>query len=184
MIVIQIGANIGRDAAMEIIAKNDAQALLVEPNSKAINQLRNNYSHLKKIKFSCVAVSDYTGTLEFYVPDDEKLSEHASQNLNLIPGIAEPIKLPCVTLSELLFENELHDKIIDYLFIDTEGNDAKIILSTDFSVLKIQNIIFEHIHTDGPNITTENFFKCFKHLSRCGYSLKIYGRRDTIAFKS
>ena len=56
--------------------------------------------------------------------------------------------VPCLDLNTLI-NFLIRNNEIEYLFIDTEGHDCDILLSTDFSKLNINNIIFETAHSEG-----------------------------------
>lgn len=58
--------------------------------------------------------------------------------------VISSIKVECCTLQKLLSEYKLTE--VDYLQVDTEGHDAKILNCCDFSIFSVKQIEFEYIH--------------------------------------
>lgn len=189
MKVVQIGSNVGKDGIIiDLLSDETATALMVEPNPKALAALKKNYKdHRSKIIFENVAISDFSGSANLYIDnyETEGCSEHSSLNSNFQLGVREnviPLEVQCITLTEL-FEKHKIDHA-EWLVIDTEGYDAKIILSTDFNKINVDNILFEHSHTDGLNTVGKTYIEIIKHLNKCDYfNVRIVGKRDTLVKK-
>lgn len=180
--VVQIGSNVGRgDVVWDFVAKHRCWALLVEPNPPAFQQLRANYAEFAdRVAFENAAISDVSGEAILYF--DAPLSEHASllREVTEQAGDVQATKIPCMTLTALFEKHDLLQADVDWLVIDTEGNDAKIILSTDFSKLRIRRVMFEHAHTDGPTVVGETYITVLRHLVRYGYEKISFTKRDTV----
>jgi FkbM family methyltransferase len=120
--------------------------LLVEPNIKPFNQLVSNYQHDGKFIFKNVAISEYNGFVDFFT-DVNSDSESSSLILNnLLKNTKTPIrnKIKSVTPNNLFI-----NFTPDWLHVDAEGYDAKILLLIDDEHLnKLKFIIWEHIHLD------------------------------------
>lgn len=154
---IQIGAADGvhlDEVYPHVIAGEFITGILVEPNPECLILLRKNYEAYAGIIIEPIAIADYTGELKLYSDRNaiashwssfrrEHLIAHGSNSMNVIETI-----YPCSTLIDLY--NKYGVKSLRWLFIDTEGLDAQILMSTDFNEVRVENIMFEHIHTDGP----------------------------------
>ena len=182
--IIQIGSGKGCDHVTEIIKYNSEKYInfFVEPNPYIFEKLKNNY---KKISNNCnfynTAISTKNGKIEIHFNDIEGItSDSAQSSFNLDHVLKHGHKLEnittlnvkCSDLNTFLNENNLNEKEIEYLFIDTEGHDCDIILSTNFSNLNIENIYFEKLHTDGPFNQGEKFNKTKNYLTNIGYEYK------------
>ena len=121
-------------------------SLLVEPNMKSFNQLVSNYQHDNKFTFKNVVVSESNEYVDFFTDPDSE-SESSSLILdNLLKNtdtfISHKIKS---TTPNNLFTNFTPD----WLHIDAEGYDGKILLMIGDEYLhKLKFIIWEHIHLD------------------------------------
>lgn len=154
MNILQIGTNKGNtdnDPVWKLCQENLPESrrwklILIEPNKKALDIAKHHYynSDFANIIFYNVGVSDKVEELTLYIDNDE-VSQHASciKNQILKMGHTEneltEVKIICYPLSTFMF----HD--IDYLQIDTEGYDGKILLGYDFKY-KPKVIEFEHFH--------------------------------------
>jgi hypothetical protein len=87
------------------------------------------------------------------------------------------IIVPCVDLNTLI-NFIIKQKEIEYLFIDTEGHDCDIILSTDFSKYKIKNLKFETTHSDGPFTKGKKLISAINHLKDCGFTIEKVDNDD------
>ena len=120
--------------------------LLVEPNIKPFNQLVSNYQHDNKFTFKNVVISEYDRFVDFFtdVNSDSESSSLILDNLlkNEKTSVSNKIK-------SLTPNNLVTNFTPDWLHIDAEGYDAKILLLIDDGHLhKLKFIIWEHIHLD------------------------------------
>jgi len=95
-----------------------------------------------------VGISDKPETKEFYIFDepainsfDKTLSNNRASKKNVKITRKESIQL--VTLNEILSQNNVGEKDIDFLTIDAEGYDFKVIKSVDLTVYKPKIIVVE-----------------------------------------
>lgn len=174
-ILIQIGAAEGNDHVTEII-KNETfdKIILVEPNVKNFKLLQDNYNNYKNIVFENIAISTNDGHIMLFA-EDLNISHHGSTNyMHLLmhghsPSNIKSFVCPTLTITSLLEKHNIINNEIEYLFIDTEGHDCDIILSTDFKKLKIKNICFEILHADGPHTKGQKLQNTINYLNSCGY---------------
>ena len=86
-------------------------------------------------------VSDETGELEFYIYNGLDMCTFDKNLFKERLKLREIRKVPVKTLNDLLEENDIHD--IDFLDIDIEGLDEKIILSFDWKKYRPQCVLVE-----------------------------------------
>ena len=92
---------------------------------------------------------------------------------NAIGGIIKQIKVETVVLNDILEENKIYD--IDFMSIDTEGSELKILKSIDFNKFNIKVIVCEN----GPGIPDiRNFMKTV------GYNFHKRLRIDDVFIKN
>jgi FkbM family methyltransferase len=131
---IQIGANVGNDffqKKMETII-DPSLIILVEPNSKLLEELKSNYKSLEnkhKIIICNKAISNENKKTVLYIYETgdghSSLIVRKSHNC-----VAERVEIEAITFNELC--NIYKTKDVEMLFIDTEGLDYEIINSIDF----------------------------------------------------
>ena len=159
MIIVQIGSNKGNtdnDPVWAMCNANipqsyDWELILVEPNPKGVAILSKNYidAGFKNVKVINCGVSDKEEDLILYIDNDvpgSEASQHCSMKKSHMHKMGHadsvitehPIK--CVTLSSILPPK------VDYLQIDTEGYDFKVLMGCDFTRHKIDIIEYEHVH--------------------------------------
>jgi FkbM family methyltransferase len=113
-------------------------------------------------------------------------SPHASMNLDFqyahLHGLGRDkitaIEVETITFETLLKKYNWENEEIEYLFIDTEGHDCDIILSTDFSKYKIKNLKFETTHSDGPFTKGKKLISAINHLKDCGFTIEKVDNDD------
>jgi len=132
--------------------------ICIEPHPVSFQKLKNSIRTCKK--YNC-AISDYNGHAEFiagydYISMISGIKENYSNdhwNRLLRESIEhnsdfETLSVECRTLSSILEENNMND--IDYLSIDTEGSEEKILKGIDFKKYNIKIIGIEN--NDNSNI--------------------------------
>lgn len=173
--LIQIGSAEGNDHVTDIIKNNiDINAILVEPNPKNFELLQENYKDFNNIKFENVAISTRECEVNLFVEPSD-ISHHGSINFyhllvhNHNPMEIRTLTVKAITLEQLIQKYNIID--IEFLFIDTEGHDCDIILSTDFSKFNIKNICFETLHADGPMRQGLKLAQTLSYLEKFGYKI-------------
>ena len=198
--MIQIGCHDGKsdDPAFELMTKYSFKALLVEPQAELINQAKLLHRSRTDTQFAMCAISELSGELELYklkndsriffpeiVPGHYGLIETKFINqlrsanparINLAEHI-ESVKVETKTLINLVDDFKIAR--VDYLQIDTEGYDAKILMSIDFKKLRPSVINFEHSH-----LSRDEKNQVYDELHRNGYHLVIHDKSsgDTTAY--
>jgi FkbM family methyltransferase len=182
MNLIQIGANSGNDAVNDFIKENQSLihlAILVEPMPFVLNDLNLRYQFIDNVVIESIAIVDNESenTLTLYYEDNSinyEVCSFSKKHL-LDHGCPESkiksIDVDAMTVNKLMEKYNLTE--IDHLFIDTEGLDAHIIASLDFTKYIFKNITFEVAHTDGANTRGSNFSQITEYLRSLGYTLTI-----------
>jgi FkbM family methyltransferase len=164
---IQIGANVGKtpaDIMWKIVRYYNWSGIFVEPLPSSFVKLVENYDDLTNCTFENIAVSDYDGEINIY-SDCRSKYENQQASTKQTHWEANQINLViCVKLETLIRGYGHAEKEFDLLQIDTEGDDGKIILSTDFNVVCPREIRFEQVHLE-----QETLEQVKEHLISFGY---------------
>lgn len=196
--IIQIGACVGKDKVMEILCKNklaDTIVHLIEPFPNNFEVLQANYSqcvNLDIIKFYNCAISSTTGRLDLHYQkilknNPDKADEHCSFSYDHLikhghEGNIANFSTESFTLNDFINKYSITGPI-SHLYIDTEGHDCDIILAINFTILNIQNITFETVHSDGPFTRGEKLEKTLEYLESNGFYLNSYTTFDITVSK-
>lgn len=139
--------------------------LLVEPNKKNYNKIKELYSLNQKIILENCGCS-YSNQLnqKFYIDKNdcyEQLSTFSydqtikCKNLYNCPFVEDIVDV--YNTAELLLKHNI--KNIDFLSIDTESYDSNVILGIDFNKIKINLICVENINSEAYDILINNNYK-------------------------
>lgn len=194
------------DSLYKYIMKYQLPGLLVEPQPDIFNALKENYKGNKNLQFANVAVGDKDGQMPFYrikpelvIPGKEyKASSGSSFFRNQIVGnvinrlppkstgilkyisndpddYIQEISIKVNTLGSLLSEQDVTE--IDFLLIDCQGFDYKILKQIDFKKFSPDIINYEHGLLDADELHESR-----KLLEYQGYRYFIH-EADTCAYK-
>jgi len=176
MNIVQIGCNNGKDHVLEYVkTRTDISLLLlIDASIESIKKCKETYSNFKNCTFLHSAiVPDNSGFVNIYFPTNDEQSGHSSLSFDHVTRhnhkSVSTLRVPSININELLERY----KPIDRLYIDTEGLDAILVNSIDFSKYKIPYIYFEFVHSDGAFNVGLNFEKAKAILLNNGYKLKI-----------
>jgi FkbM family methyltransferase len=152
-----------------------------------------NKRSLNDITFLNIAVSDVDGTIELYSPSTKNNLSSFSKWITQISSVNEKhirshtdcsnIELDkyvckCFTLNTIIKYNNI--KVIDYLYVDTEGHDYNILMNLNLDDVIINNIIFENTHTDGPFTRGIKYVQLLqKFIEKHGYIISNQNNDDT-----
>ena len=179
---VQIGAFDGKldDPLYPLVCRNNLSGIVVEPQSRAIELLQQNYADQPGVKLIQAAIShkaeerDFYSTRSYASPaasfDKQHLIRHGISDDEIICQ-----KVNCIPLMQLLGQQDVHS--IDVLQIDAEGYDYEIIKQVDFDLVQPNIIRFEHMH-----LSDEDLNECINKLAPLGYRFINEGL-DTIAIK-
>lgn len=160
---VQIGAKDGRwpDPIHSYVMKYDWHGILVEPVPFWFKRLKETYRRAPNVQFENVAIAERDEEKIFYHVQDsnwylrliggslgsfykENILKHVKQRP---PGLRSHIigtPLHCISFDTLLRRNNVQK--IDFLVIDTEGYDLKILEQIKFRDMSPNMIFYEHKH--------------------------------------
>jgi FkbM family methyltransferase len=151
--------------------------LLIEPNEKPFQQLISNYQNDFKFSFKNILVSETGGYMDFYTNENED-SESSSIIMSNVNKYHENI------ITKQLYSRTLNDLITefspDWIHLDVEGLDAKLLLSTSDEVIKkLKFIIWEDIFLNDYEKTLLK-----DKLTYNGFSVIVGNEYNTFAIKN
>jgi FkbM family methyltransferase len=175
MNLIQLGANVGNDHVQKFIENFPgylANVILVEPVTKCHSVLARNYSHIKNVQIEpSVIVSDIDsppGEVDFYMIDypEYKFENDNYEVSSLYEGITssrgggwanlgKKVKLKSLNFESLVSKYNL--QTIDFLFIDIEGEDEKVLNNLDLSKYDFKMVLWEINDTNSSLLLTNKF---------------------------
>jgi FkbM family methyltransferase len=189
---IQVGAfdGITRDPLRKYIDKCGWRGVLVEPQPRAANQLRELYRGNNRVFILQAAVDRESGSHKFFTVESETAPAWAGglasfqresivKHSDLIPGLGNMIKegtVDCITFDEVL--ERLPSDRIDLLQIDTEGADFHILSLFPFD--RVQPAI---IHWEIKHLTKAQREDCLERLAGFGYRFAPSGEEDMMALQ-
>jgi FkbM family methyltransferase len=195
--IIQVGSHIG-NTSNDFLYNNinsNFKYIMIEPVPYLFNQLKENYKSYNNITFLNIAISNYDGFIDLYVPsemnDFKKLVNWTNQLActnkdhikTFVPEcIVDKINVECKTLNTIIKEYNI--KEIEYLYTDTEGHDYDILMDLDLLLIRPKNIIFENKHMDGPKLSfdinnAQRYFNLLNHFNEFGYDIEKQTSEDT-----
>ena len=140
---IQIGANIGFDTFFDICKKcTPSTIIIIEPHESLHESLKRCYADIdSNVFYEAVAIVNDESITEITMYSSTGNSQHSS----VIP-LKDWNKTPYATVQATTIKNIIKKYNIDdigLLYIDTEGNDSRIIDSLDLDDIKPAVIIWE-----------------------------------------
>ena len=195
--IIQVGAHIGNISNDHLYnnIKPNFLYIIIEPVPYLFTQLIENYKSYNNIICLNIAISNYNGYIDLYIPSDKNdftklvswCSQLASTNKDhihtFVPEcIVDKISIECKTLNTLIKEYNITD--LEYLYTDTEGHDYDILMDLDLSFIRPKNILFENKHMDGPKHTLDinncpKYYNLLNHFKKYGYEVELQTSEDT-----
>jgi FkbM family methyltransferase len=195
--IIQVGAHNGNTSNDYLYnnIKHNFTYIMIEPVPYLFKQLIENYKSYNNIIFLNIAISNYNGYIDLYIPSEKNdftrlvswCSQLASTNKNhihtFVPEcIVEKISIECKTLNTLIKEYNIKD--LEYLYTDTEGHDYDILMDLDLSFIQPTYIRFENKHMDGPKHVLDinncpKYYNLLNYFKKYGYEVELQLCEDT-----
>lgn len=162
MKVVQIGANKANDDLSNHLLSNYEEiefGLFVDANSLHIDDIKNCYKKYQNAIVENVAIktlSQSEDVLTIYYHTNEHphygmascdinhIKKHMTWCPHLQGGEIKSFDVPCITIETLFEKYSIYE--LDWLYLDIEGIDAEILLTTDWKKYKIKRFEFEHLH--------------------------------------
>lgn len=164
---IDIGANhYKRGNNSYLFYEQGARGVLVEADPMLCSKL---YRHRKEDRIINAAIGDGGGVknIPFYIlslPTRSSMDkEHVQKSLRDGLTIKKIIEIPCKNINDMLKEQTF---VPDYLSIDIEGMDYKVLRTLDFTKYKIKVIVAEKTNELNENGESMNSF-----MERQGYQV-------------
>ena len=187
---IQVGAfdGITRDPLRKYICKCGWMGVVVEPQARAANRLRELYRGNDRIVILQAALDGESGRRTLFTVDSQTAPAWAGglasfqrdtiiKHSDLIPGLETMIRedsVDCITFDDIL--RRLPSERVDLLQIDTEGSDAHIL-----SLFPFRRVIPAIIHWEVKHLTKTEREDCLDHLTEFGYRFALSGSEDMLA---
>ena len=146
MVCVDIGANIGYYALLESkIIGSTGEVIAIEPAPITFRYLEKNLKYRSKSKFHTynLACSDVDTTSYFLVNKKSNISKIVNDSDKILDG-TKKILVKTKKLDTILLKSE---KKIDFLRMDIEGNELKVILGAKNTIEKFKPIIQTEIHS-------------------------------------
>jgi FkbM family methyltransferase len=204
--VLQIGAHIGWTNNNQFVLNkinNRSKCLFVEPIKELYDVLVSNFNRVypnNEFVFLNHAVGSENGHITLYKPliglhtfnEPYYIEKELPYFVDMLTSIhpkhvddhyikvdVEEISVECHTINQIILNNQITE--LDYLVIDTEGNDFHILFPLDFNLLKPKTIKFEHKHMEGTNtVVGENYSRLMEKLTTNGYHVVSVDDEDTV----
>lgn len=150
--LLSVGENDGQVLSnVRALILKGSYGTLVEPAPKAFAALQGLYKENNKIHLINAAISDYNGDADFFDSGthlnqgDTSLLSSLNKNETLkwrATTTFEPIKVKVITYKDLLQISKY--KQFDFISLDAENEDLKILLQMDLKQLRCRMICAEH----------------------------------------
>jgi FkbM family methyltransferase len=120
---VDVGANIGNWSRLMLANNPDARGILLEPSAVAAERLRAEFG--TQVEILEAACADEEGVAEFAeMPDASELSSLERDRAALRGATVRTV--PVLTIDSLLESKGIKD--VDFLKIDTEGSDGRVLV--------------------------------------------------------
>ena len=162
--LIIIGAHNG-SGLESLILKQKNKVLLIEPVNYNLQSLKNKFKEKENIIYENAGISDQRNQMKFYCVKESSIKklgkewasgigsfkkkhliDHYRKRFQITVNDIEEINVKILTFSDLIKKYNINE--IEYLFIDTEGYDYRILKSINFNEIKINKVKFEYKHLD------------------------------------
>jgi len=179
---MSIGAydGIENDPLSHFIRNRRCQAILLEPQKKVFERLKDNYREYQHCLLVNKAVDEISGERDLYVVSDTLKGQpswasqiasfdlnHVTKHEDILPGVSHNIRserIKTISFPDLLDEYDIES--VHILQIDAEGMDDRIIKWIPFSMIKPGLLIFEIAHMNAEVKSKVNFY-----LEELGYKI-------------
>lgn len=187
MKIIQVGCNDCNDHVFDFVKQNQDQInffLAIDAMPKCTEIASEKYSFLgEKLHILTTAVADKNGIFEFFYPESDDKSAHASLLQNHLTSHhhtkLKSFTSPCLSLDCIL---DSYGNDIDRLYLDMEGLDVLTLLNSNLEKNKIKYIEYEFSHSDGPFSAGANHKNLLLKLEKLNFSYERSSEYNMRAF--
>jgi FkbM family methyltransferase len=159
--------------------KKGWRGVLVEPNTTRIEKLK---TCRPQDKIFNLGISDTVGNLNFYIFNPANVSTFSDKgrdiNISNNYALESTVKVTVISLGELFNETKsMHNNSIDFITVDTEGNDMPVLKSNKWDVYRPKYVMVECIKGDTRDAGKEAFVK---YMNSVGYEDVFYNDLNLI----
>lgn len=186
---VQIGANDGitGDPIRKYILEHGWVGILVEPQARVFERLKQNYRDVPGLKFENCAIASQNGTSKFYTVREQSEDGVMGETLasfNRAPlerhvrgrkASVEELSVITMTPQTLLEKHRL--ETFDLLQIDAEGYDFELL-----KMFELGEAGPPLIHFESGQMKASHQGECYRYLSQKGYAM-LTQKGDTLAMK-
>ncbi len=170
-IVIDVGANAGEYTYVFEKLAGAANVHSFEPIPKLFLEMTRLFPY---VNLHEIALSDKDEITQFKIPviDGSKLEARGKLDIDFVePGEvgSELIEVKCKTLDHFVMENKIDQ--INFIKIDVEGHEWKVLTGADKSIRRFRPIILIEIEQRHHNFAIN---KIFEHIESLGYYIQFY----------
>ncbi|MFA5014772.1 MAG: FkbM family methyltransferase [Actinomycetota bacterium] len=171
-VIIDIGAHIGAFSILAATRVNKNNIFAIEASKDSFEYLKRNImiNNLQNISAFNLALTDHDGNVQLY--HDLKNGNWGDTVTRQVSDEYEVVK--ACTLADFMIGNKIYK--CDFMKLNCEGSEFKIILSTPKEYLKKIKIILILYHLDLVDGFSENDLP--KYLKKCGFFLTIRNKED------
>jgi FkbM family methyltransferase len=155
---LQVGAFDGEegDAIVHLIENYPARGVLVEPQPRVFERLRNRHERRGDLTLVNAAIDSEGGSRPFYLAKDADVQFASFDRGHLLRhGLTadeiEAVEVECLTIDDVLDRAGMES--VDLVQVDAEGHDYEILRSINLERLAPKMIRFEHRHFDRSDLT-------------------------------
>ncbi len=152
-VVVDVGANAGFFAIQLLSKVERARVFAYEPMPANVNALRQTIQQNPRLQesiqlFPVAVTGQPLDSLDLFAEAEEKSQVVASAFAGFNPNNTQKITVPCVTLTDILLQNNLN--AVDLLKVDCEGSEYDILYQTAPELIRrIRRIVVEVHDLDG-----------------------------------
>ena len=157
--LLDVGANDGRAFSNSLKLIEDGwDGVMVDASPRAFAKLKENHKDRKNVYLFNYALTDHDGECELYESGWIRLGKHTPDNVGLVSTISEQwkgawkraryekITVPCKTFKTFLEESPI--KKFNFITIDIEGEDAKLLEQIDLKEIGCELLCIEYIYPE------------------------------------
>ncbi len=145
-----------------------ANCVLIEPTVENYDYLQEKYKDEKRVNLLNVALSNTCGVQKFFSTDDtaqNSLLPHRSYSVNCKEHLVQ-----VRSLDQLILETKMIDQI-DFIKIDTQGNDLNVLMGSEKCIEKYSPAILSEIIFIPLYEGQSSFIDQFKYLKDINYNI-------------
>lgn len=145
-VIVEAGAQFGEDISWKVQMWPNSQIHAFEPSPESYDELKKNTLSFKNVTTHKLALSNNPGLQNFYLAGGASSLLKPSEGFNndyFHADLNHPIQVEVIQLDQWAQQNQV--KKIDFIWLDTEGNELNV-LQSGLQILKTVKLIFTEIN--------------------------------------